>query len=113
MSPQIKREGLAFVFGVKRFHSYLYGHKFELVTDIKQLITLSSEKKAVSPQASGKIQSWSLTLGMYEYIISFKPTKVCWLTLCRLKNCYKNLNIHFFSIFRYHPTPLKVVFYLR
>ena len=71
---QIKREGLACVFGVKKFHSYLYGHKFELVTDHKLLITLFSEKKAVSPQASGKIQRWSLTLGMYEYTISFKPT---------------------------------------
>ena len=71
---QIEREGLACVFGVKRFHSYLYGHKFELVTDHKPLITLFSEEKAVSPQPSGRIQRLSLTLGMYEYTISFKPT---------------------------------------
>ena len=67
---QIERESLACVFGVKRFHSFLYGHKFELVTDHKPLITLFSEKKAVSSQASGRIQRWSLTLGMYEYTIS-------------------------------------------
>ena len=48
-------------------------HKFELVTDHKPQITLFSEKKAVSPQASGRIQGWSLTLSMYEYTISFKP----------------------------------------
>ena len=44
------------------------------MTDHKPLITLFSEKKAVSSQASGKIQRWSLTLGIYEYTISFKPT---------------------------------------
>ena len=42
--------------------------------DYKPLITLFSEKKALSPQASGRIQRWSLTLGMYEYTISFMPT---------------------------------------
>ena len=57
----------------KRFHSGLYGHMFELGTDHNPLITLFSEKKAVSPQASIRIQCWSLTLGLYEYTISFKP----------------------------------------
>ena len=37
---QIEREGLACVFGVKRFHTYLYGHHFQLVTDHKPLLTL-------------------------------------------------------------------------
>ena len=71
---QIEREGLACVFGVKRFYSCLYGHEFGLVTDHKPLITLFNEKKQVSSQASGRIQRWSLTLSMYEYTISFKPT---------------------------------------
>ena len=30
---QIEKEALALVFGVQRFHAYLYGHRFELVTD--------------------------------------------------------------------------------
>ena len=34
---QLEREGLACVFGVKRFHSYLYGHSFSLITDHKPL----------------------------------------------------------------------------
>ena len=40
---QIEHEGLACVFGVKRFHSYLYGHKFVLATDHKPLLTLFNE----------------------------------------------------------------------
>ena len=65
--PQIEKEALSCVFGVKKFHSYLCGHHFTLITDHKPLTTLFSEKKAISPQASGRIQRWSLTLSAYEY----------------------------------------------
>ncbi len=64
---QIEREGLACVFGVEKFHSYLYGHKYVLATDHKPLLTLFNEKRAVPPQASGRIQRWALTLSIYEY----------------------------------------------
>ena len=33
-----------------------------------------SPNKAVSPQASTRIQRWALTLSMYEYTLKFKPT---------------------------------------
>ena len=32
---QLDREVLAIIFGVKRFHQYLYGQEFELKTDHK------------------------------------------------------------------------------
>ena len=37
---QIEKEGHACVFGVSKFHSYLHGHSFELITDHKPLRTL-------------------------------------------------------------------------
>ena len=49
---QLEKEGLARVFGVKRFHPYLLGHPFELVTDHKPLLALLGECKASSQQAS-------------------------------------------------------------
>ena len=62
------------VFGVKRFHSYLLGHLFTLVTDHKSLLSLLNCKKAVPAQASTKIQRWALTLAIYEYTLVFKNT---------------------------------------
>jgi hypothetical protein len=72
---QLEKESLACVFGVKKFHDYVFGHPFELVTDHKPLITLLSEYKATSTQASARIHRWSLTLAAYEYHITFRKTK--------------------------------------
>ena len=71
---QIEKEGLATVFGVKRFHAYLYGRHFTLYTDHQPLMTLFNERRAVPPQASGRIQRWALLLAMYEYTLAFKPS---------------------------------------
>ena len=71
---QLEKEGLACVFGVKKFHAYLFGHPFELVNDHEPLRTLLSECKAPSPQASARIRRWSLFLSSYEYTFKFRDT---------------------------------------
>ncbi len=71
---QIEKEGLVSVFGVKRFHAYLYGRHFTLYTDHQPLLTLLSERQVMNSQASGRIQRWALLLSMYEYTLAFKPT---------------------------------------
>ena len=40
---QLEKEGLSCVFGGEKFHSYLFGRSFELVTDHKQLLELFLE----------------------------------------------------------------------
>ena len=41
---QIEKEGLALIFGVKKFHKYLYGQRFTLVTDKKSLMAILGSK---------------------------------------------------------------------
>ena len=72
---QLEREGLACVFGIKRFHAYLFGHSFELVTDHKPLLALLNQHKSTSEQASARIRRWSLFMATYEYTIRFRKTE--------------------------------------
>ena len=53
---QLEKEGLACIYGVNRFHSYLFGHKFILQTENQPLITLFDKSKVVPAQASSRIQ---------------------------------------------------------
>ena len=71
---QIEKEGLACVFGVQRFHDYVYGHTFTLQTDHKPLQSLFNEQKLVPPQASARIQRWALKLAAYQYSIQCRST---------------------------------------
>ena len=71
---QIEREGLACVFGVKRFHNYLFGRLFTLVTDHKPLVSLFNEQRAIPAHASARIQRWALILAAYQYGLRFRTT---------------------------------------
>ena len=37
---QIEKETLSCIFGINRFHTYLYGYRFTLITDHKLLLSL-------------------------------------------------------------------------
>ena len=69
---QIEKEALAIVFGVKKFHQYLYGKRFEIQTDHKPLLGLFKENKQIPTMSAARIQRWALTLSAYEYTIVFK-----------------------------------------
>ena len=69
---QLEKEALAAVFGVQKFHTYLFGRRFTLVSDHKPLLGLLKEDKAVPVLASGRIQRWALTLAMYDYKLVYK-----------------------------------------
>ena len=69
---QLEKEGLAIMYGIKKFHNYLFGRKFTICTDHKPLQSLLNESKVNPTIASARIQKWALTLSMYEYTIRFK-----------------------------------------
>ena len=54
----MEKEGLVCIFGVKKFHDYVFGHPFELITDHKPLLGLFKE----------------LLLSEYEYTLKFRTT---------------------------------------
>ena len=72
---QIEKEALSLIFGVKKFHQYLYGRKFTLVTDHKPLLAILGEKKGIPSLAAARLQRWAVLLSAYQYEIRFKPTQ--------------------------------------
>ena len=66
---QLEKEGLALIFALKKFHDYLWGRNFTLVTDHKPLLGLFSPDKAIPPMASGRIQRWALLLQAYKFTL--------------------------------------------
>ena len=70
---QLDKEAAATMFGVKRFHQYLYGRKFSIVSDHKPLQYLLNENKAVPAMAPVRLQRRALTLSAYQYTISYRP----------------------------------------
>ena len=69
---QLDKEGAAVIFGLKKFHQYLYGQKFKIFTDHKPLLGLFKADKAVPTMASPKIQRWALLLAAYDYELVYR-----------------------------------------
>ncbi|XP_041961667.1 uncharacterized protein K02A2.6-like [Alosa sapidissima] len=72
---QLDKEGLAVIFGIQKFHKYLYGRAFTIHTDHKPLISLFNEKKPIPQMGSPRVQRWAVHLSAYEYNIVYKPGK--------------------------------------
>ena len=70
---QLETEGLAIVFGVKRFHQYLFGRRFSILSDHKPLQHIFKVTSATPTMASARIQRWALLLGGYDYTIAYRP----------------------------------------
>lgn len=68
---QPEKEALALVWSVERFHFYVFGREFELVTDYKSLEAIFSPKS----KPCARIERWVLRLQSYKYKAIFKPVK--------------------------------------
>ena len=68
---QTEREALGLVWGCERFHMYLYGMEFTLLTDHKPLETIYS----TSSRNSARIERWVLRLQPYKFRVQYVPGK--------------------------------------
>jgi len=50
---QIKQDGLALIYSVKKFHQYLWGREFTLQIEDKPLTTIFGNKKGIPPTTAG------------------------------------------------------------
>jgi transposase InsO family protein len=72
---QIQKEALAVIFGLKKFHQFLYGRNFILVTDHRPLVSMFSPTKGTPALAANRLARWALTLSQYNYTIEYRRTE--------------------------------------
>nr|XP_024658736.1 uncharacterized protein K02A2.6-like [Maylandia zebra] len=69
---QIEREALAIVFGVRKFHQYLHGNKFTLLTDHRPLTSILSPVKGTPSMAAARMQRWALILSAHNFTLQYR-----------------------------------------
>ena len=68
---QTERKALALVRAWERFHPYIYGTKFELLTDHKPLEAISNPRS----RPSARVERWTLRLQPYNFKVVYIPGK--------------------------------------
>ena len=71
---QLDKEAFSIIFGLKRFHQFLYGRSFTIITDHKPLLELFSPSRATPVHAAARLQRWSLILASYNYQIEYRKS---------------------------------------
>lgn len=72
---QIECEAPAIVFGVRKFHQYLYGQKFTLFTDHPPITMIFEPQNGIPSMAVAHMQRWALLLSAHNYTIKYKKAE--------------------------------------
>ncbi|KAJ8375556.1 hypothetical protein SKAU_G00061360 [Synaphobranchus kaupii] len=73
---QVEREALSIVFGIRKFHQYLFGRKFTLLTDHKPLRTILGPHTGIPAFAASRMQRWALLLSAHDYDIKYRKSEL-------------------------------------
>lgn len=70
---QIQKEATAIVFGVRKYHQFLYGRSepFILKTDHKPLLSIFSPEKGIPEVSANRLQRYAIFLSAYNFKIEY------------------------------------------
>ena len=72
---QIEHKALPIVYGVKKFHQFLYGRKFTLVTDHQPLLVLLAPKPAIPTMVAARMLWWTIVSSAHDYQIEYRRSE--------------------------------------
>lgn len=67
----IDKAALAIIFGVTKFHQYLYGRSFTLYTDHRPLERIFGENRQAPKITSNPLLRWAMLLSAYNYKVHY------------------------------------------
>ncbi|XP_026320398.1 uncharacterized protein K02A2.6-like [Hyposmocoma kahamanoa] len=71
---QLDREALGIIYAVTKFHKYLWGRQFTLITDNAPIRHIFHPSKNVPTLATHRLQHWALILSSYNYDIQHRKS---------------------------------------
>ena len=71
---QIEKEDLALIFAVKKFHKYVYGRYFTLLTDHRPLLSIFGSRKGIPVHSANHLQRWAAALLAYDFKIEYRKS---------------------------------------
>ena len=60
------------MFGVRKFHRYIYDRRFRLLTDHKPRLSIFGSKVGISAHSANRLQGWELVLLTYDFVIEYR-----------------------------------------
>jgi len=74
---QTQKEALAVIWSVRRLHKYIFGRRFNIVSDHEALKFIFHPTKSLHRNTAAMVQRWAIELSAYDYTFEFKPgTKI-------------------------------------
>jgi len=72
---QLEREGLSIIYGLTKFHKYVYGRRITIITDNKPITRILGSKVGIPSLAALRLQRWALILMAHDYEIRYRSAK--------------------------------------